>query len=154
MGLINSFIDPTGDMSQVDVNSETLSQVIDEMNRNSDQLDAIANNLNIINKGTITATWTGTGGISAGVTVSTPHGFGSAPIFLGFASRSDIVPTVWYPVPQWTYDNSGNLLTRSYAYTDSVNVNFNFATTYNGSPIAITFSYYILQQPAQVPTGS
>jgi hypothetical protein len=150
MGNIDGVIDPTSTMTDTDLNKENISQIIDEMNRNSDQLDAIANSLNIINKGTVTGVWGGVAGIGSGLTISQAHGFGSAPIFVSFFNRSDL-GTQWFPVPQWTFDNSGNLVDRCYAYSDAVNINFNYASQLNGSPITFIFSYYIIQQPAQVP---
>ena len=148
MGIVNRVFDPTGSKSDMEINAENLSQLIDEMNRTSDQLDAITNSLNIINKNSRTASWDGS--IGGGFTVSVPHGFGSAPIFVAYFNRSD-QPNNWYPFPQWFYDNSGNTLSRAYAYTDSTNINLTFFSYVADGVVNFTVSYYILQQPAQLP---
>lgn len=149
MGIIDSIIDPTGNLSDEEVNSQNLSQIIDEMNRNSDQLDAIANSINIINKGSQTLSMS-TSDTSTSVQVT--HGFGSAPIFLAFFNRSDQA-NAWYSFPNIVADGSGSVIFAANANTDSVNINFSFVRSTTGSPLVFIVSYYILQQPAQVPIG-
>ncbi len=153
MGRLDQFADITGSMNQVDTNAQNIQQIIDEMNRNSDQLDAISNGLSIIGRNTLIGTWNGTGGAGGSLTLQQNHGFQTAPIFMASFLRSD-VPGVYYPVPQWFYDGSGSFQARTYSYTDATNIYFSFTSASNGSPITFTFSYYILQQPAQVPTGA
>lgn len=151
MGLLQPFVDMTGEMTGLQITERNISQIINEVNRNADQLDSLNNSLNIIGRGSASLFWDGTG--ETAVTVNKNHGFNFAPVFLGFFVRSD-QPDLSYPVPMWFYDNSGNFLNRIYGYTDSTNINFQFATAVSGSPLTFTFSWYIIQQPAQVPTGN
>lgn len=150
MGRLDAFTDMTGQMNQVDLNKQNIQQIIDELNRNSDQLDSLNKGLNIIAKNTLAGTWDGTGGINSGLTLSAVHGFSQAPIFLASFTRSDRAGLV-YPVPQWFYGGGGAFESRAYSYTDQANIFFNFASVAGGAPINFVFSYYIIQQPAQVP---
>lgn len=152
MGRLDEVVDMTGKMNQMDLNGKNITQMIDELNRNSDQLDAITNALNIVGKGSTSGTWNGVGGINSGLTLQVNHGLSFAPIWIGFFTRSDI-PGQYFPVPNWEYDNAGSLLGRAYGYTTSSVLVFNFARTNNGAPITVSLSYYLIQQPAQVPTG-
>lgn len=152
MGRIDAISDLMGTMSPLDINQQNISNIIDELNRNADQLDAIGKGLNIIGRGSKSGTWNGVGGINSGLTMLQNHGFQTSPIFIGFYTRSDIAGN--FPVPYWDFDNTGSLLSRAYAYTSVTDIVFNFAMTSNGAPINITFSWYIIQQPAQVPTGA
>lgn len=155
MGRLDTFADMTGSMNQVDINEQNILQVIDELNRNADQLDAVANALSIIGRGSVNGTWSGNGGTGNLLSLTATHGFQTAPIFMASFTRSDM-PNQWFNIPQWFYDNSGNLAGRAYAYTDAQNINFNFIGN-NASPVSpvnMTFSWYIIQQPAQVPTGA
>jgi hypothetical protein len=149
MGLIQEIVDPTGTMSDMTLNSENISQIIDEMNRSSDQLDAITNSLNIINKGTTTLVLNAA---ALAVTANIPHGFGSAPIFVAFINRSDL-PTLWYPLPYATSDGTGLVNLSCTATTDITNINFGIVRSASGAAITFIISYYILQQPAKIPTG-
>lgn len=152
MGRYDAITDMTGTMSPLEVNQENISGLIDELNRNADQLDGLTNSLAIIGRGSSLGTWNGTGGINAGLTLIITHGLPEAPIFMGFYTRSD--KSGVFTVPYWDFDNSGNLLSRAYALSTVNNIIFNFAMVSNGSPINITFSWYAIQQPAIVPTGS
>jgi len=152
MGRLDTITDMTGDMDAVQVNAANIDNIINELNRNSDQLDAISNSLNIIGRGSISGTWQGQGGINNALTLSSNHGFGSAPIFLGSFTRSDQSGT-FYPTPQWFFDNTRNFIARAVAFTDSQNISFSYFQVSNGPQIILTFSWYIIQQPAQVPTG-
>lgn len=151
MGRLDEVVDMTGSSSQMDLNSQNIQQVIDELNRNSDQLDAIANGLNIIGRGSLSGTWDGTAG--GQITLKQAHGFSQAPIFLASFTRSDM-PGQFFPVPMWFYDTAGNYQSRVYDYTDATNINLTFVSAISGSPTTFVFSWYIIQQPAQVPTGS
>lgn len=144
MGRLDAFVDITGSMSPLDVNTENIQQIIDELNRNADQLDAISKGLNIIGQGSRT--------IGANTASQVNHGFGSAPIFLCFFNRDD-QPGIFYAASQWFYDNTGNYQGRVYAYTDATNINLT-STFVAGAPTNVTFSWYFIQQPAQVPTGA
>lgn len=151
MGRLDYTTDLTGGMSPLQLNETNIRTVIDELNRNSDQLDAIANALNIVGRGSLSATWNGSAGSI--INLSQAHGFGTAPIFLATYNRSD-EPGVYHMLPYWAYDTSGNYQSVTFAYTDSTNINFGFVSNINGSAVTFKFSWYILQQPAQVPTGS
>lgn len=144
MGKLDSFTDFTGNSNQLDINIQNIQQIIDEMNRNSDQLDAIAKGLSIIGRGSVT--------IAAGAISTTAHGFGSAPIFMCFFSRND-QPGKYYQTSQWFYSDAGAYEGRVYAYTDGTNINLTSVFVAN-SPATLTFSWYFIQQPAQVPTGA
>lgn len=150
MGLIDAVTDMTGSMSQLDINTENISNIIDELNRNSDQLDSIGNSLNIISRGTLSGTWDGTTDV---LQVQQNHGFATAPIFLASFTRSDMVGQ-YFPMPMWYYDNSGNFQARALAFTDNNNIYMQFVSVVTGAPVTFDFSFYIIQQPAQVPTGS
>ena len=150
MGRVFGVSDFTGSMTPGELNAENIRQISEELNRNADQLDAIANGLNIIGKGSKSAIWDGIGGLGSGVTVTQPHGFTVAPIFLATYVRSDD-PTNWYPVPNWTFDNAGALVSRVYGGADNTVVFMTFASVLNASPVTFTFSWYLLQQPAQLP---
>lgn len=151
MGRLDAITDMTGKMSSLDMNAQNIGNIIDELNRNSDQLDAIANTLNIIGKGTLSMNWDGSSGFVN--TVSQTHGFTVPPLFMASFTRSD-QPGIYYPVPMWFYDGAGNFQQRIYGYTDSSKIFFQLATASAGATLTYTFSWYIIQQPAQVPTGS
>ena len=150
MGRLDPITDPTGKLTDTQQNAVNIDNIINELNRNSDQLDAISNSLNIIGRGSISGTWTGQGGIGNALSLSKNHGFGSAPIFLASFTRSD-QSGVHYPVPQWFFDDEGNFLSRATAFTDASIISFDYFQVSDGTPISLTFSWYIIQQPAQVP---
>lgn len=152
MGRVFSVKDFTGGMSPDELNAENIRQLSEELNRNSDQLDAIANGLNIIGRGSKTATWDGTGGLGGGIQVLRPHGFTVAPIFMATYVRSDD-PTNWYPAPNWTFDSAGALVSRVYCSTDATYLFLSFDSVLPGTPVDFTFSWYLLQQPAQLPSS-
>lgn len=71
MGSLNQFSDLTGKMDQTQVNSENISSIIDELNRNSDQLDSVNNSLGILSSGQVIVSisaGTGTATVSLGTT--------------------------------------------------------------------------------------
>lgn len=151
MGRLDPFDDITGELSPLEVNAQNISNIIDELNRNVDQSDAIVNSLNIIGRGSLTMSWPGTTGFVN--TVSQNHGFQTAPIFIASFTRDDN-PAVNYQTPMFFYDTSGNFQQRVYAYTDATNINFQFLSVISAAPVNFKFSWYIIQQPASVPTGS
>lgn len=151
MGRLDSVSDVTGRLTPLDLNAVNIENIINELNRNSDQLDAIANSLSIIGRGTLTGTWDGTAGGT--VILSAAHGLTLAPIFISTFKRSD-QPGVFYPGAHWFYNGAGTLTAEAFTQTDTSNITFEFIGHTAGSPATITFSYYIIQQPAQVPTGA
>jgi hypothetical protein len=153
MGRLDVQQDPTGKMNILDLNTQNIQNIIDELNRNSDQLDSLTNQLSIVQRSSVKGTWNGIGGINSGLILTVNHGLAFAPIWMGFFTRSD-QPGQYFSVPNWEYDNAGLLLGRAYGYTTSSSLFFQFARTNNGPTIDIVLSYYFIQQPANVPTGA
>lgn len=148
MGRIDLTDDFTGDLSPTELNAQDIENIIAELNRNSNQLDAVQNNLAIVTRGkTSLTTPAGVGDLFVDVN----HGLGFPPAVMAFYTLSSDPNTV-YQLPSFVLDGSGNFL-YSVLFT-STNNNLRFEV--NGTLPAITFnfSYYLLKQPANLTSIS
>lgn len=156
MGQIEEFSDMTGQMSQDEVNQENISNIIDELNRNSDQLDALNNVLSVIAYGSLTYTWagTGSGGSPTEDILIAPEISSANFIGLCYMSRSSDASPVYYAMPYteiYTNANGDTVIGKEFfvnsnSSTGKFEVPVNF---YNpGSAETFTFFYILLQQPA------
>lgn len=151
MGRVNLATDLTGQLSDTELNTQNIGNIIDELNRNSDQLDSLSQNLTIIAYNALPVTWPGTGG-GLPTSVSDTIKTGAASSFLAFYNRSDI-PNQLFSVPNIHYDNSGNIsciVTGSTFVSGVASIGFEIEFLSNGSPITFNFYYYILQQPTNI----
>lgn len=150
MGRLDLFSDITDSMNPLEVNSSNIMQIIDELNRNSDQLDALTKTLSISNPGKIILPITGDS-----QTASASLGQVVAFSFIGFLVRSD-QPTKYYMVPYVLTEGvpvtafdmvvTANLINNGGQI--SISIDAEIATTYLASaPTSITFYYFILNQP-------
>lgn len=154
MGRLDLYSDMTGSMNPTDVNAQNISNIVDELNRNSDQLDSLSNTVSIIASNKLTVTWNGTGG-GLPTTVADTIKTGATSSFLAFYSRSDTANQL-FSVPNIHYDGSGNIACIVSANTfvsGTASIGFNIEFLNNGSPVTFTFFYYILQQPANVTSS-
>lgn len=157
MGNIEQFSDMTGTMSDAEINAENISNIIDELNRTSDQLDSLNSVLAVIAYGSLDYEWDGTGspGSPNGAQLVVP--VTSAANFIGFCyMQRSSDPTKYYSMPYTEYVENAN--------NDTVTAKFFIAFAENelgqfviqldffnsGSAEAFTFYYTIIQQPANV----
>lgn len=147
MGQLQSFQDATGKMTPIDINAQNIQQIIDEFNRSQDLLDALNNNLKIINRGTIEFTWDGT--VPNFQTLTEAVGSTVPYIFLLYYSRSDIPDSLFF-IPSRPVDLSGNAIFEIDAGTVGNTLEVFFNSFQVGSPIDFTAFYFIIQQPANV----
>jgi hypothetical protein len=147
MGLLSSFTDATGSLSDTEVNAQNISNIIDELNRNGDQLDSLSNNMSIASASNQSFFWNGSPqdlGVTA--TAST----GTANTFYAFYTRSDI-PNNLYSVPDYQFNSAGNLLYSVTVFTGGEggpsDINFTFDFVQGGTPATYTVYYFLLNQP-------
>lgn len=161
MGDLSSFVDITGNLSQDDINSENISNIIDEVNRNSDQLDSINNVLSVIAYGSLVYNWDGSGS-GASPTVGqliAPVESSASFIDMTYFSRSTDTPIQYLATPYTQAAENANgdsvvtkiFLAGSNSTTGQYEINLNFYAT--GTPTVFTFYYTILQQPANAPAA-
>lgn len=156
MGSLEEFTDITGQMSQDEINQENISNIIDELNRNSDQLDSLNNVLSIIAYGTLIYNWTGTGsGASPTIDVLVaPESSSANFIGLAYFTRSSDITPLYYQMPftEIAVNGGGDtVVTKEFSLnsnssTGQLEVTVNFFAT--GSAENFTFYYILLQQPA------
>lgn len=150
MGRLDVFSDMSGKLGQLEVNKQNIQQLIDELNRNSDQLDSLTKSLGISNPGKLTLAISGNS-----QTTSASLGQVSAFSFIGFLTRSDqpnnyyMIPYVLTEgVPVTAFDMVVLASLSSSAGRVSINLDAEVATTYLGSaPVSVTLYYFILNQP-------
>lgn len=153
MGRINLATDLTGKLSDIELNAQNINDIVNELNRNSDQLDSLSKNLNIIAYNKLSVTWPGTGG-GLPTTVTDLIKTGAASTFLAFYDRNDIANQL-FSVPNVHYDGSGNIasiITGNTFVLGAASIGFNIDFLANGSPVSFNFYYYILQQPTNALT--
>ena len=161
MGNIDSFVDMTGAMSQDDINTENINNIIDELYRNSDQLDSISNTLSIIAYGTLDYSWDGSGSGATPTQSSLFVPATSSANFIGmtYFSRSTDDPTIYFAMPytQGYVNANGDsvvgklFVAGSNSDTGQYEIDLNFYNT--GTPIDYTFYYILLQQPSNVTSN-
>lgn len=161
MGNISSIVDIVGNMSQDDVNAANIDNIIDELNRNSDQLDALNNVLSVIAYGSLVFNWDGSG---SGVTPTTatliaPIESTAAFIDFTYLTRSTDVTPINHATPFTEAAQNGNgdtVITKyfvagSNSDTGQYEISLEFFAT--GTPEIFTFFYTIVQQPANVQSS-
>lgn len=154
MGILSAYVDPTGEKSTSEVNAENISQIIDELNRSSDQLDSLANQLSISTPGHVTLPISGSNS-SQQTTVSLGS---TAPFaFIAYMVRSD-APSNYYLVPYFLAQGAPASTMAMLAYaqltsgsTPQLLFDVEVASGY-APPASVTFYYYILNQPANPGT--
>lgn len=150
MAQVNRHVDITGDMNRDDVHSAEISSIVDELNRTSDNVESLLNNLSIAAYGTLTYIWDGT--IQNNINLRTTLNSTGALSPLVFVNRSDI-PGSYYQLPfMINIVNAngdpviGTLFISGVDVTNSVFfVNLNFPSA--GTPKTYTFYYYLISQP-------
>lgn len=158
MGRIDNVVDVTGGQNLTQMNAENIRQIIEELNRNSDQLDALSKNLAISTKGQVVAPLVGNS-YQATVTL----GSGNPSSFLVFMSRPDLpgqyfampyFQTVGFPISGLNMACGASLSPGIAGSSTTLNMGGSVSNAYLGSaPASITFYYYVFNQPAN-PSGS
>lgn len=148
MGRLDAFTDMTGKMSMMELNGQNIQQILDELNRNSDQLDSVQNNLAVVSSGKTSIT--SPGGFVF-LSSNVVHGLGFPPAVLAFYTIAS-APSVVRQVPNYVLDGAGAFLYYVIFSTTSNNIIFEL----QGNTPATTFniSYYLLKQPANLTSIS
>lgn len=152
MGDLSRYVDPTGDLSKVEILDKDLDQIIEEINRNQDQLDALDSAIKIVARDQITTNYD-----AASHTYPLQiynYGGGTVGSFLCFMKRSD-QPDNLYPVPYYESAVVGATLElRLEAYANSAQSALQFtgraSTSHPSPPASLTFFFYIFRQPTNV----
>jgi hypothetical protein len=152
MSQLNRQVDLSGQQDVLDMQSSEIGSIMDELNRTSDNLDALLNNLSIAGYGSLTYNWDG---VSIGTTPITQNATitSSGALFpIVFMNRSD-QPNNLYSLPYIiTLQNANNdAVMASYFYA-GVNLTsqqffVNLAFYATGAPKTYTFYYYLMTQP-------
>lgn len=158
MGSLNIFSDKSGSLSQTDVNGENIKSIIDELNRNADQLDSVNNSLGILSSGQVTVS------ISAGTGSSVVSLGTTAPAsFICYMSRPD-QPGRFWALPYLLNENPPTptvdmVVTATLVAAGGLGTNVSlqfqvFANTATYTPPgSVTCYYYTFSQPVN-PSGS
>lgn len=161
MGSLSSFTDITGKMSQDDINTANINNIIDEFNRNSDQLDALNNVLSVIAYGSLQFSWDGTGSGSSPNSITLVAPVESSVSFIDFTyftKSTDITP-VDYATPYTEAAQNANgdtvvtkvFVAGSNSTTGQYQISLKFYAT--GTPTVYTFYYTIVQQPSNTQSA-
>lgn len=158
MGDLDSFIDMTGAMSQEEVNAQNISNIIDELNRNSDQLDSLNSTLSVIAYGSLVYSWNGSGSAATPLQATLSANITSSAAFIGLCymqKASDATGELFQLPYTQEFENSNgdsvmakNFLCGANTDTGTFQVDLNFFTT--GTPDIFTFFYTILRQPSNI----
>lgn len=151
MGRLNSYSDPTGRQTPQQQAEAYIQQIVQELNRNADQLDSLQKSLSISNPGKATLSISGTSQ-STTVNVGSPAPFS----FMAFMVRSDQPTNYWalpYVLTQGVPVSSLNMVAYANLVTSANGSSLLFdvevAAGYLASaPALVTFYYFILNQPA------
>lgn len=149
MGQIQRFTDATGEMSMTQRHDEDIDQIMGEINRIEDQLDAINRSVKIIARGKATLSYNGSPQYPP---ASFKYGGGSIGTFLCFIEPAD-EPGFLYGTPfSRKFASPGGIVTGLYASCQARFGEASFSaivdTTYVPSPPNLTFYIYVLEQPA------
>lgn len=155
MSTIQSFTDMSGRLSQNDINSQNVQNIINEFNRLSDRVDSLNNSLSVIAYGQLSYSWDGT---ILQTSVSSPIVSTSNFMGLCYMSRSSESNNFFHGMPftEVIVNGAGDsvdgkiFLSGASPTTGSLQVNLNFYAT--GSPETFIFYYLVIQQPADVPS--
>lgn len=148
MGKLQPFVDMTGKMSQSEINKANITNIVDELNRNADQLDAISSNFRIVARGSVVLTSNGTQFTGGTVPLAT----GTISTFLAYVVRSD-QPNNLNQLLYSSYDSSYNFQFSVWATISggALSVTTLLASGYTPpAGMTLTVYYYIFQQPAGV----
>jgi hypothetical protein len=154
MGVLNLIDDPTGSMSQEEINSSNIGNIVTELNRNADQLDSLSKSLAISSKGSVPASLSSSvysASVDLGTTVPSS--------FIAYMQRSDDT-SKYYSLPYMV--TTGTPVSGiSMAVSASLTVDFagkvslSFLGVTNGvyaAPASLTFFYYTFNQPTNPTT--
>lgn len=145
MGTLGRNNDPN--LNMVQRHDAEISDIIDEANRQADELDTLNTGLKIISRGSITTTFVSGAYTEALVDVQS----GTLSTFMAYFSRSDR-PGQLYTVPHFEFDGSGNLAFVIYASTQTNKLLFNPLVGTTGSPPTpdLEIFWYAFEQPAGI----
>lgn len=159
MGDLQSVTDLTGTMSQTDINSQNISNIIDELNRLEDSLGVLGQTFSISTILNESYTLTSTDASNAYANLSFPHGLSFVPFVTGSVSNTTdgsirILPAFVHN-PAADYFNghpfSASIVVES-VDDFNVNIRLDIIDIYGASLFAInsTFAFvlYCQQQPA------
>jgi hypothetical protein len=158
VGSLNLFSDKSGLFSQSQVNGENIKSIIDELNRNSNQLDSVNNSLGILSSGqSVVNISAGTGSTTVSLGTTAPASF------ICYMSRPDL-PGRFFALPYVVNENPPTptidmVVTATLVAAGGLGTNVSlqfqaFANTATYSPPAsVTCYYYTFSQPVN-PAGS
>lgn len=155
MGQINRHRDVTGSMTPDEIHTAEISTIVDELNRTSDNVESLLNNLTVSAYGSMSYIWDGvTIGFNP-VTVTAPITTTGAvfPIVFGVTS---LVPNRAFALPAVTTGSNANgdvvnLRTfSSYVKLDANTINIEAYFFAADTPRTYTFYYYLIQQPPNI----
>lgn len=158
MGKLAAYTDPTGKIDETELNDQNISNIINELNRNADKLDALNNTLSIIAYGSLTYTWDGSGsGATPTIKVLTVP-ITSQAQYMGFVymSRSIDNPPIYLALPYTqaiTNASNDSVVSKIFnigtnSLTGQFEIDLNFYAT--DTPITYTFYYIIVKQPTNI----
>lgn len=158
MSNLQPYQDPTGQMTQEEVDQQNIINIINELNNATDAVNSLNNTLTIVAYGTLTYIWPGTGsGLTPTVEIlRVPAQSEAGFIALTYFSRNTDNPTIYFAMPyQQAYINANSdtvigksFLCGSNPTTGQYELDLVFYNS--GTPITYTFYYLLLQQPANI----
>ncbi len=155
MGNLQSFQDMTGSMKQADVNTQDITNIIQELNRTSDQLDALNNTLSISGYGSLTYNWLGggTGASPVQDTLTSPFNSPGNYIGLSYMTRATENNKLFHALPfsELGVNANGDSVITKY-FLSGVDTNtgkYTVVVTFpqSGTPEIFTFYYLVFVQP-------
>lgn len=160
MGNLDGYVDMTGSMSQEDINTENISNIIDELNRNSDQLDALNNVLSVVAYGSLEYVWDGTVPLGNLLQVILTAPVNSEANFSSFTyfSRASDNPPIYIATPyteEYVNGNTDTVVSKVFvagtnSETGQYEIFLNFYAP--GNSTVFTFYYTIIAQPSNITT--
>lgn len=143
MGLLNPYDDPTGQLTQRQINAQNIQNILTEFNRSQDQLDTLNKTFSIATILNVSYTFTDANYNSQFARFSFPHGLGFAPQVIGswLPPRS----TTHQILPVFNLENKNYFGLRAPSYsveiesTDTINVNMRF-DAYDAAGLSVMLS--------------
>lgn len=136
---------PLSNLGQNDVHTQ-ISDIIDEINRQSEQLDSFNSKLSFVATGTLTIAYTGAANFNEQASVS--HGLKYAPAHLCFFNLST-EPGKWQASPANRFDSTGQITMEFFDWPDTNAFNVEVDGLAAGTACTVTFIYFLLREPAQ-----
>lgn len=146
MSDIQVYNDLTGSMSQEDINSENISTILDQLNRNSDNLNNFGTSLAVQGNGSIDINPSDYIGIPAEAFIEVDTTYPYVPLVTATA----LLNGAYVRLPYYQFDDSGNIagrLTQSYAGSGPYTILFD-SFWYDSSNPLPTIYYNIYQLPS------